>query len=180
MAARKQNVETAEQIAVTEAAQTAPKPRKVKAYTPKMTDEVIVRNMHHGKLNYTAPGSAFGMTWDDYDSVQPMLISELVTMRNAYPSFFKRNWIMIDDPHAEEILRFLRVNAFYDNFKDPDEILAIFEKEPDEMYEAVVVMTDSMKETVARIAYGKIKDGSLDSRKAITMLERATGYELEG
>ena len=179
MATKKQNTELTGQTAVTEPEQTATKPKKVKAYTPKMTDEVIVRNMHHGKLNYTAPGSAFGMTWDDYDAVQPMLISELVTMRNAYPSFFKRNWIMVDDPHAEEILRFLRVNTFYENFKDPDEILAIFEMEPDAMYDTVSVMTDSMKETVARIAYSRIRDGSLDSRKAITMLERATGYELE-
>ena len=96
-------------------------------------------------------------------------------MRNSQKRFFTENWIMIDDM---DVLQFLGVEKYYEKALNSEEMESLFETDPNELSEKIHGMTDGMKNTVAFYASEKIKDGSLDSRKMISVLEDALGVEL--
>ena len=132
-------------------------------------------NGTYGKLIYVSSRTGETHEWDEYGDTEYLELSELVTMRNSQKRFFTENWIMIDDM---DVLQFLGVEKYYEKALNSEEMESLFEADPNELSEKIHGMTDGMKNTVAFYASEKIKDGSLDSRKMISVLENALGVEL--
>lgn len=132
-------------------------------------------NGTYGKLIYVSSRTGETHEWDEYGDTEYLELSELVTMRNSQKRFFTENWIMIDDM---DVLQFLGVEKYYEKALNSEEMESLFETDPNELSEKIHGMTDGMKNTVAFYASEKIKDGSLDSRKMISVLENALGVEL--
>jgi hypothetical protein len=158
---------------------TAPKKRtKSKLAQIDMNELIEVRSCVYGCLYYKSR-AGYTVTWSDFGIVQILPASELLIMRNEQPAFFVNNWIAIVADNAREIIEALQLERYYKDISFAEDMDEIFDYNPDELKAALGKMNAAMKETVARRAYALIQEGTLDSHKAIEMLERVFNIELQ-
>lgn len=113
--------------------------------------------------------------WDTYGSSQSIELAELEAMRNSYPTFFKENWILIDD---DDVLNHLHASQYYRDVKSIRDIENIFQCSPKEILRRVPKWSNGLKTTLAIIARRKYDAGELDSLQKIKNIEQATGRSI--
>lgn len=163
------------------AATTKPKKTKIRANKTLQFadidphDEVECYNMTSGVLVFGNPKTGETTLWHEYGDMNILEVQDLIQMRNAARSFFTEPWIMIYD---EDILQYLRVDQYYKNIPRDGNFDDIFDLPLEEILEKVSSFTNSTKKLVAQRAVAKIEDGSLDSMKTVSALEKTLGFQL--
>lgn len=136
---------------------------------------VDCKNLTRGKLIYISKKqSGYQITWGSHGDIEPIELSELISMRNSQRGFFENNWISMD----EDIIRYLGVERYYQNVPNIDDFDTLFEKDIDDMEKIISNFSKGLKESVAIRASELISNGSLDSRKRIETLEKILSVEL--
>lgn len=139
---------------------------------------VEVQSCFHGSLTYISK-DGYTATWDEFGTSCYMSVEELLKMRNQQVAFFTNNWIAIVGDNAADVISFLQIERYYEHFLPTDDFDKIFSYDPEEIIEVVSVMSNNMKEAVARRAYVLFKEKKIDSIKVREAVEKATGYDLE-
>lgn len=139
---------------------------------------VNVRSNFKGTLIYVSKKTGYEVEWLEYGESNYMTIEELQVMRNTQRKFFENNWISLDDPDAEDILRFLQVDKYYEHAINVDELDDVFTWGVDRILEDIPQMASGTKESIAYRAIELIGSRDLDSIKTIEALEKAIGCEL--
>ena len=145
----------------------------------KDSDMVDVRSCCVGRLSWKSPKTGYKIIWDEFGTVNPMSVEDLRDMRNGSRSFFERNWVAVEGDNAEEVLKFLQIDKYYQDFTTVDDIDEIFSYEPDEIIGVVSKFTPGLKELVARRAAILKDEGEIDSVKIIEAIQKSTGYTIE-
>lgn len=145
----------------------------IKEYQP--TTFVTVRNGFSGTLIYKSKRTGETFVWDDFGDEQDIELQELKNAKNSSKIFFENNWFLIDDPN---ILAYLGVDRFYKNALAFDNFDDLFEMSPDEIGERISQLSKGQKQSVEFRARQLIVDGTIDSRKVITALEKSLGVQL--
>lgn len=138
-------------------------------------DFVEVYNLTPNPLIYVNYKTGEETRWDHFGDMAVFEVQELLHMRNTQKSFFTNPWIRIND---ERILKFLKVEKYYENVPTCDNLDDLFDLSVDELIERINDFTDSTKRLVAYRASELINAGLLDSMKMIEKLEKALGFEL--
>ena len=149
-------------------------PRKV--FTP--DTEVEVASNTAGRLVYVSKKTSERFEWTRLDDTNWMTIDELTTMRNTQRGFFENNWVKIVGDDANEIIKYLRLDKYYDNFVDMSNLKKILTLGRDEIINKVSGLKSEIKDAIASAAKQAITDGELSDLTAIRALERAIGYAL--
>lgn len=136
---------------------------------------IPVRNGFNGSLVYRSPRTNETYVWEGFGSEQDMELQELKNARNSYKSFFENNWFLISDP---EIIEYLGVGQYYKNALTYENFDSIYKLDADEIEDRVSKLSDGQKATVRYRAKQLIDDGTIDSIKVITALEKSLGVEL--
>lgn len=148
---------------------------------PITVDYVVeVASAVHGRLIYKSATTGFKMIWNEFGERNTFTVRDLFDMRNGHREFFVHNWITIEDPRADEVLRFLGVDKFYPYIRsvnDVDEL--ILETEAEEMVEIVSNFPETMKTVIAQRTAELEEEGVLDSAKIIKAVEEATNIKFE-
>ena len=150
------------------------KPYKVKKnLDPSMY--VTVKNGFNGTLIYKSKKTGERFIWGAFGDEQEIELSELKAAKNSSKSFFVNNWFLFDDP---EIVEWLGMSQYYKHALNSASFDKLFEKSPDEIEKTVNALSDGQKKSVAFRAKQLIADGTIDSIKVITALEKSLSAEL--
>lgn len=152
--------------------------RRVSSRNMDMNELVDVQSAVYGGLVYVSRKTGYVIEWQEFGSIQPLTVDELMTMRNSQPAFFKNGWVRLIGDNAEDVKHYLQLERYYTNelpFEDFDDV---YELSAEDIIAVVGDLSDSMKESIARRAIDLIKDGVIDSNKKINAIETATGYDL--
>lgn len=151
----------------------SPKKRK------KLPADMLVecKNITMGKLIYISKKqNGYEIVWSNPGDIEEIELGELMSMRNSQPRFFTQNWIGIED---EDVLRYLKVEKYYNgvpSFEDYDDI---FTKPLDEIKVIIANLPAGIKETLGYKAAELINDGTIDSVKTVKYLCEAFSLVVE-
>lgn len=151
---------------------------KSKTFTPKAFDPdqiVTVRNGFQGRLVYSSKKTGEKYVWDEFGAEQDMELSELKSARSSNKKYFINNWFMFDDPEIVEYLGLSQYYKFALNIKDFDKL---FVKSAAEIEETIKKLSVGQRKSVAYRAKQLIADGTIDSNRIISTLEKCLGVEL--
>lgn len=126
--------------------------------------------------------NGYQVEWEEYDSVEYMELSELLSMRNTNKSFFVNNWLFFEDTDeysATDVYAFLEVSKYYENAIIGEDLDVIFTKTPDEILKLVSKLSKGVQDTIAAKAKKLIDSKELDSSNRIEALEKALNVELK-
>lgn len=148
-----------------------------KRATPKfeLTDSVLIRNGFHGPLIIKLPKSGYTIKLQEFGDEDYVEIADLRTLRNSSPKFFKKNWILFDDP---DVIDYLHANEFYKSVLTTEEIEGLFDLPEKEMVRELKKLSDGQQSTAMYAAMEKIDAGTLDSIGKIKALEEIFGCKL--
>lgn len=140
-----------------------------------LTDSVLIRNGFHGPLIIELPKSGYTIKLQEFGDEDYVEIADLRTLRNSHPKFFKKNWILFDDP---DVIDYLHVNEYYKNVLTNEEIEELFDLPEEVMTKELRKLSDGQRSTAMYAAMEKIGDGALDSIGKIKALEDIFGCKL--
>lgn len=176
-----------EQEVSVEQAETVPaKPKKV--VEPKIEKEepianditVDVASAVNGELTWVSKRTGYKVIWNEFGEKNPLTVADLLDMRNGDRAFFVNNWVTIEDPRADKIMKHLGIDKFYNFIKSVDDLdEIILSKSPDAIKTILPKFSYSLKETVILRALELKKEGILDSSRRIKALEDGTGMTIE-
>lgn len=176
-----------EQEVSVEQAEAAPaKPKKV--VEPKIEKEepitnditVDVASAVNGELTWVSKRTGYKVIWNEFGEKNPLTVADLLDMRNGDRAFFVNNWVTIEDPRADKIMKHLGIDKFYNFIKSVDDLdEIILSKSPDAIKTILPKFSYSLKETVILRALELKKEGILDSSRRIKALEDGTGMTIE-
>lgn len=159
----------------------ADEPAKVsdtKLLVPKEIDPnqyVTVRNGFQGRLVYKSKRTGERFVWEAFGSEQDMELSELKNARNSNKKYFVNNWFMFDEAWIVDYLGLGQYYKFAISIQDFDKL---FNKPAGEIEKAISKLSDGQKKSVAYRAKQLIREGGIDSNKAISVLEKCLGTDL--
>lgn len=116
----------------------------------------------------------YRVDWNGFLEENWMEYRELINMRNSQRSFFEQPWIICD----WEVLEDLKVDHYYKNIIDLDDVDKIFEKSPEELEKILKIVPDGIKKLVVDRAFELIKDKKLDSLSVIKTIEKTLDVDL--
>lgn len=136
---------------------------------------VNVRNGFQGVLVYVSKRTGETFIWENFGDEQEMELQELKNAKTSSKRFFTDNWFMFDD---DWVIDYLGVRPLYKNVIDLESFDELFEESPEEIESRIAAVSSGQRDSIAYRARQLIADGRIDSRKAISALEKALGVEL--
>ena len=149
-----------------------------KTFTPKAfnPDQIVtVRNGFQGRLVYRSRKTGERFVWDEFGAEQDMELSELKAARSSGKKYFINNWFMFDDP---EIIAYLGMTQYYKFALKINDFDKLFEKSAGEIESTINKLSAGQRKSVAYRAKQLISDGTIDSNRVISTLEKCLGVEL--
>ena len=137
---------------------------------------VSVKSYFYGLLHYRSQ-AGYVVNWKDFGDVQWVPIREIIVMRSEQPNFFVNGWIVPIGEDAQDIIDILQLNQYYRDASLYGKFDEIFNIKPEDVEAMYKKLNPAMKDTVIRRAYALIHEGTLDSRKMIDALTKATGCD---
>lgn len=138
---------------------------------------IPVKNGFQGKLIYKSKKTGERFEWDSFGDECDMELLELRDAKSSSKNFFKNNWFMFSEDDAW-VIKYLGVESYYKNALPVDGFDAVFEKSADEMETILTGLSAAQKRSVAYRARQMIEDGTIDSMKKVSVLEKYLGVEL--
>jgi len=112
--------------------------------------------------------------WDGYLSEAWMEYKELINMRSTYRAFFERPWIICD----WDVLEDLRVEQYYKNIIDLENLDDVFKKTPKELEKTLKEIPDGIKALIVDRAFELRREKKLDSLSVIETIEKTLNVDL--
>ena len=124
--------------------------------------------------------TGYKVIWNEFGEKNPLTVADLLDMRNGDRAFFVNNWVTIEDPRADEIMKYLGIDKFYKLIKSVDDLDEIvLGMDPDKIKAVLPKFSYSLKETIILRAQELKNEGRLDSSRRIKALEDGTGMEID-
>lgn len=155
---------------VTANMEVAKAPRKFNA-----DDMVTCRSVRNGVMQYVGRKTGDLYEWTDYGDVTDVAYSDLLAIKVNKSKFIYGPWFLIEDPEAVEALK---LTELYAQFADYTDVESFLELPAAEMRRKLQNAPDGFKDTVARTAGLKIRDGRFDSVIKIKVIDDVLGKNL--
>ena len=136
---------------------------------------ITVKNGFQGKLVYKSPRTGEVFIWDEFGTEQEMELRELKNAKNSHKKFFSDNWFMFDE---DWVIDYLGVKQYYKHALRIDNFDDIFTYPSDKLKKTLNQLSEGQKKSDAYRAKSLISDVTIDSLKAISVLEEALGVDL--
>ena len=136
---------------------------------------VTVRNGFHGRLIYIDRKTREEYIWEEFGDEQDIELIDLKYAKSSAKKFFTENWFIIEDP---VVVEHLGLEQYYKGALDVEGFEDLFVKDPKEIEKIVAGLSNGQKRTVMYRARQAITEGTIDSLRVISALEKALGIEL--
>lgn len=140
-----------------------------------MNEMVSVLSIVGSKLVYNSKAQrGYRVEWGEFLEENWIEYKELIAMRNTQKTFFERPWIICE----WDVLEDLRVDQYYKNLIDLEDLDSVFKRSSDELEEVLNTVPQGIKELIVDRAYVLIKNQKLDSLSIIETIERVCKIDL--
>lgn len=141
--------------------------------------EVEVQSNCSGLLIYKSASTGFEVIWNKLGDINYMTISDLKEMAATQRTFFKENWIVINEDDADEIYHFLRVDDCYKTDLRVDKFIKNMSIDKlAEMKKQLKGASESLRLSIANAVMEEYKAKRLDSITLIKELEKMLGFAI--
>lgn len=138
-------------------------------------DMIPCRSVRNGTLQYIGRKTGDIYEWTDYGDVTEVAYGDLLAVKANKSNFIYGPWFLIEDEDAVEALKLTELYNSFTDFLDIDEFLALSAAE---IRRKLPNAPKGFKDTVARTAGLRIRDGSLDSVIKIKVIDEILGKNL--
>lgn len=136
------------------------------------SQEVEVKSNYAGRLIYESK-SGLLVIWEEIGDINYMTVGDLKEMVATQRSFFKNNWIIINDDEADDIYHFLRVDDCYKNNIIVEQFIRNFKNmKATEIKKKLEGTNECLKNSIAQAVLEEYKNGRIDSLSKIRTLEK--------
>ena len=139
------------------------------------TELIPIMNCTSGVLFYTSPKTGASWRLTEYGSIEEMEVSELITMRSAYPKFLNAPWILVMD---DEIVEFLGLKDLYQNILFPEQLDKLFSSPINKMKQIMSSAPRGMQETIVARARELVNQKKFDSATRIDAIEKMFSVDI--
>lgn len=140
-----------------------------------LNEMIPVKNISNSSLIYISKNNpGYRVDWDGFGEEVYMEYKELINMRGSQRRFFEEPWIVCD----WDVLEDLRVDKYYENLIDLDDINTIFDLTTDKLAEKLRKLPTGIRRLIADRAYELVRNGELDSMSKIRKIEQILDIEL--
>lgn len=141
--------------------------------------EVEVQSNCSGLLIYKSASTGFEVIWNKLGDSNYMTIGDLKEMAATQRTFFKENWIIINDDEADDIYHFLRVDDCYKSDLRVDKFIKNLSIDKlGEIKKQLETASESLKMSIANAVVEEYKSRRLDSVVLIKELEKLLGFAI--
>lgn len=116
----------------------------------------------------------YRVDWDGFLQENWMEYKELVNMRSSQKAFFEEPWIICD----WDVLVDLKVDKYYKNIIDLENLDDVFKRSPDELEETLKIVPNGIRELILDRAYELRRNKELDSLNTIEVIEKTLNVDL--
>lgn len=116
----------------------------------------------------------YRVDWDGFLQENWMEYKELVNMRNSQKAFFEEPWIICD----WDVLVDLKVNHYYKNIIDLENLDELFAKSPEELEHTLKIVSVGIKKLIVDRAFELRREKKLDSISIIETIEKTLNVDL--
>lgn len=141
--------------------------------TIKDSDVFMVRSLVEGELVALDPHGDV-IIWSEYGDEQELSLKELKHIKRKSKKFFDKCWLRV----PEECEKPLRIQGYLDSEIDLDRIDNFFNMDVEKFQKLFSQASDGIRRIVVDKAVGKIRDGKLDSRRIINVIQHETKLDL--
>lgn len=147
-----------------------------KTKQPRDLNELIrVTSICNSRLTYISKSQGgYRIDWDRFGEENWIEYKELINMRSSQRVFFEEPWIICDF----EVLQDLKVDHYYKNIIDLDDIDSVFTKSVDDLIKTLKIVPNGIKELIVDRAMELIKEKKLDSLNIIEAIQTTLNVEL--
>ncbi len=100
---------------------------------------------------------------------------ELINMRNSQRAFFEQPWVICD----WEVLEDLKVDQYYKNIIDLENLDKAFHKSPEELEKTLKIVPEGIRKLIMDRAFEMVRNKELDSLSTIEVIEKTLNVDLE-
>lgn len=158
-----------------ETTQKKKKPQKLRVLD--QNSLVEMKSNYTGILYFEARSGA-SRKWPAFGMTQYMPVSEVVTMRNEAPDFFRNCWVTPVGDNAQAVIESLQLDRFYGKAQDFLSFDDLVNMPVETLKELVATMSADSVANIARRAYSMVQTKEIDSITRVKELEDALGYTL--
>lgn len=140
-----------------------------------MNEMVSVICITNTPLVYTSKNQVgYRVDWGGFLEENWMEYKELINMRNSQRAFFEEPWVICE----WDVLVDLKVDQYYKNIIDLENLDAIFEKSPEELERTLKIVPDGIKKLIVDRAFELRREKKLDSLNTIEVIEDTLNIDL--
>jgi hypothetical protein len=140
-----------------------------------LNELIPVVNITNSKLTYVSrTNTGYIIEWDNYRDENYVEYKELINCRNSQRLFFEEPWIMC----PWDVLVDLKVDKYYKNIIDLDDLDSLFKKTPDELKKTLQIVPNGIKKLIADRAFELRREKQLDSLSIIEVIEKTLNIDL--
>lgn len=149
----------------------------IKATRPQrdMNELVQVVCITNTPLTYESKSQiGYRVDWGGFLQENWIEFKELINMRSSQRAFFEEPWIICD----WDVLVDLKVDQYYKNIIDLENLEGLFEKSPEELEKTLKVVPNGIKTLIVDKAFELRREKRLDSISIIETIEKTLKIDL--
>ncbi len=116
----------------------------------------------------------YRIEWGGFLEENWMEYKELINMRNSQRAFFTEPWVICD----WDVLVDLRVDSYYKNIIDLENLDELFQKSPENLEETLKIVPKGVRQLILDRAFELRREGRLDSISIIDTIEKTLNVDL--
>lgn len=139
-------------------------------------DKIAVMSGLSGSVGYYSERTHKRWQFNSFGQEDLMEYSELVAMRNKYPTYLTDGWIIVLDKEVQEEFK---LTEMYKNILTPDNIEEVFNMKLEVLEKFIDALPDGMKTSFVNKAVEKYENGSLDSLQVVQYIQKKFNFSFE-
>lgn len=141
------------------------------------TNVTVISNFS-GQLFYRSPRTHDEWEWAEFADEHEMTVQELKTMKAQHRRFFEDKWITFAEKDSD-VIPYLKVEKYYKDGFEQDDLEDIFEKSVDEIAEIIETSTPNEKSLIITKARDQFESGELVNLHIIKLIEEKLQVDID-
>lgn len=138
-------------------------------------DMIPCKSVRNGVLQYIGKKTGDLYEWSDYGDITDVSYGDLLAIKANKSKFIYAPWFLILD---EDAIVALKLKDLYDQFAEYEDVDEFFDLPASEFRAKLMKAPQGFKDTVARTASLRVRDGSLDSVIKIKIIDDVLGKSI--
>lgn len=143
------------------------------------TSVVTVISNFPGFLFYRDPRTQDEFEFAEFGDEHELTLHQLKTMKAQHRRFYEDKWITFPEHEADEIIKYLKVEKYFKDGVEQNDLEDVFEKSVDEIADILETATPNEKSLILTKAREQFESGKLINLHIIKLLEEKLQVDID-